>query len=150
MHFWGDDWSKMYEDDLYKAINYFTEYCTKYGLMHFFTKEKYGTMRLEYFYIRTDFDYLLGKNLIFIKNPKLHKFSKYVMNPIIRRSGLGWLIHKYQIFIFNMATISTMHKWPHLRKEVMHEYEFEDLLYEKTKRKVGYKCDWISYSNGDI
>jgi hypothetical protein len=145
-HYWNDEWFEANGADLYKAIDYFEMFNRRYGRWYFFTKEKYGTMRLEAFWFRTHLDNLLGKNLIYIRYPRLHRLST-LLDKVVRFIRLDKIIIHWQRFIFNIATLRTCKKWSNVVEEITDEYCFNTLLYSWTKKKINYSCKWVTYTS---
>lgn len=111
MHEWGDEWFRKYGDQLDAAVSFFQRFLNRYARIPCITKEKYGTLRLEYFY--------LSQNKVFFQ---------------------------YQKFMFNIATLIAYYKWPDIQREILDEYEFDELLYKRIKKHVNYVCYWTHYS----
>lgn len=137
MHSWGDEWFRRYGDELSRAISLFTKINWYLRGPFFLAKEKFGTMRLEYFVIASYIDcVLLRTNPIYIENRILYKISLFLHKTIFRWLGINKLLRCWQVFIFNMATLYTAKKFPHLVDEITDEFEFNELLYEWVKRDL--------------
>lgn len=159
-HYWGDedfDWNA-----LNHCVHLYDHVLKKYGRMCVYTKEKYGTMRLEYLGMGWDgiYGFLNPGHLIFrwksvrisrtriigdmafeSKVDLLYVFNEVTAN-LARYTGISWLIQKYQMFLFNMLTLYCVKKYPHIKDEIMDEYEFNTFLYAWVKRATNYVCGW--------
>lgn len=144
-HDWNEDSFDWHS--LGKACNFFL-YLRSIGRVQISsTKEKYGTMRLEFLFWAGHYHEFMHSMIypgrLFIKWPYLVRLiDMYVFTPIARYSGLCRLVTMYQRLVFNVLTIIAVKKWPHIRYEIMSELEFRDLLYDWTKKKVNYVSNW--------
>ena len=161
-HYWGDedfDWNA-----LNHCVHLYDHVLKKYGRMCVHTKEKYGSMRLQFvgmgwggiygfikpghlFFRWTSFK--INKTVT-IEGEKHTYQQDFLMSlnefteTIAKYTGIRWLIHKYQMFLFNMLTLYCVRKYPHIKDEIMEEWEFERWLYGWVKKKVNYVCRWRS------
>ena len=132
-HFWGEenfDWSS-----LQKAVNHYWFWMYHFAGMCLYTKEKYGTLRLENFW--------LGKVYltIYIKPYSFSNILCKTINTIFPQK----VIAQYQLLVFNIATLIAIKKWPHIKNEIMDDIYFDDYLYDWVKRKVRYVSNWHKY-----
>ncbi len=163
------DWS---EDDfdwhaLNSACNFFSTNIPRYARLCLYTKEKYGTLRLECFGMGHRGIYGLLHPKAIYWNPKgpyyLKKPSKamaklglmphmcsiwYTLNQysaaIAGFTKLSWLFWQYQRAVFNIVTVLAVKKWPHIQDEILDEPEFDDMLYGFVKRHLNYVSNWVS------
>lgn len=162
-HTWGDehfDW-----ESLHKACSFFSK-LTTWARLCIHTKEKYGTMRIEYFGMGHrgiygllnpgDLCFRWGGPKVTIKFPKnvrhLVKLERtpvllsYLFNrftyKIAKKTGLGYVFWLYQKLVFNIFTVIAVKRWPHIKDEILHEDCFDDLLYKRTKKYIGYVNKW--------
>lgn len=138
-HTWGDkdfDWHALDE-----ACQYFSKNVQRYGRMMCFTKEKYGTMRIEFLNMQHHgiYGFLFPRNLYMMA--KYRSMNDFIAN-IFNKIGLGYILWKYKVLVFNIVTIMTVNKWLHIKNEIIDDLYFDDLLYEWTKKKINYKCNW--------
>ena len=148
IHYWGDedfDWNA-----LGKACDFFYKHLRRWGRIGCYTKEKYGTMRLEFFTMSCS-----PYNLIFPGRLSIHPWWLYhisykYITPVLRATGIGYCINQYQRFVFNVVTIIAVRKWPHIQAEIVNEIEFQDLLYKWVKKKIGFVDHWMSYKPGEV
>jgi len=165
-HYWGEenfDW-----DALYKACRFFDVNLKRWARLCVHTKEKYGTMRLEYLGYNEGIYGLIYPGRLWLNYPgptvtkKPHKsIRKYFpeghtyqvglfrviddfITAIARKCGLSRLFYRYQRLVFNIITFIAVKKWPHIKDEIMDEYDFKYLLYDWVKKKVNYVCNWKS------
>lgn len=136
-HEWGDkdfDWKALNE-----ACGFFQRNLQRWARLFCLTKEKYGTLRLEWFdfglhgvlgLINPRIMMWRGSNWVYITNDKI--------TAITRKIGLSWLFWQYQRLIFNILTVIAVKKWSHISAEIVDEYEFEEILYKITKIYIGY------------
>jgi hypothetical protein len=150
-HHWGDkdfDWKALNDACRFFAVN-----LRRYGRMFVLTKEKYGTLRLEFLDIgmgRVEIGTLFfNRNWLYIHSKKIYAFDKAVTKPIARFLRLNTLLRKYQRLVFNLVTLRACQKWPHIKAEILDEYEFKELLYSWVKNKVGYVCNWTNSCSTD-
>jgi hypothetical protein len=143
-HEWGSefDWKS-----LGKACRFFSTYLRLVGRIQMIgTKEKYGTMRLEWFVWNGHYNELLHAMIypgqLFIRWPVWMRRIDKVITAFCAKIGICKLISVYQRFIFNIVTLIAVKRWPHIRYEIMDELEFRDLLYSWVKKKTKYICHW--------
>ena len=126
-HFWGDkdvDW-KGIEDAAY----YIESFCKRWGRLGGQSKEKYGTVR---FYAQFCFCFLSLTHPGYVHYgpyPKwLMKLDIYYGNKFLYRTGLLWLIHKWQKIVYNKAYQNAIKKWPHLRAEILSDADHVEFI----------------------
>ena len=144
MHSWGDDfdWQALNE-----ACTFFSTNLKRFGRISVTgCKEKYGTMRLEFFYwgahYNEFFQSLIHPGRLYITTPGWLRTIDFKIAAIAGRIGLSYIISAYQRLIFNIVTVLAVKKWPHIQREILDEYEFNELLYNFIKKKINYVCDW--------
>ena len=125
-HEWGEedfDWKALDE-----AAKYLEDKCRKWGRVGIWTKEKYGTLRvsttsafaLEYDFLHS----MVYPGYARIVWPKW--FRCYVDWPIgkaLRFLGVIRLVNKYQTWILKHFWLKAANKWPHIKEEIMDEYD---------------------------
>lgn len=145
MHIWGDEWFQKNSLTLRLAIRLFQGLNDLLRGPFFLTKEKYGTMRIEYFMLTPMIDiWLFRQNVVFIHSPRLNKIANFLYY-VFKYTGINYIILKYQRFIFNLITFVTVKKYPEVKEEILDEFEFEDLLYSYVKKRLSYICNWKTY-----
>ena len=126
-HIWADkefDWGS-----LYKAVNYVSGFCKRWGRLGGQSKEKYGTLR---FY--ADFGFLCLHGLVYpgyvyCQFPKwLWKMDIRYIGPFLKKIGLNRLFVKWQSFIYRKAYINACKKWPHIQAEILQNMDYPKLL----------------------
>lgn len=143
MHYWGDegvDW-----ESITKAAHWISSQLRRWGRFTVHGKEKYGTCRLEYFSHAYDLHSLVHSGRLFVNWGKFMWWFNYkVFTPFCEKTGLFKLFWKYQDFIFNMVTLRAAKKWPHIKKEMFDELEYQEILYKWVKKKIGFIDHWRS------
>lgn len=142
-HDWGDadfDW-----DSLYQCVDWFPKQLHRYARFPFLgCKEKYGTMRFEWWgcTFRGPYGLLYPGRLYFHWTTSFLYFTNEYITNISYKIYLTALFSKYQRLIFNIVTLRACQKWPHIVPEITNEYEFNEMLYDWVKKYVGYECVW--------
>lgn len=114
-------WSENHFD--YKALDeacqFFDKNLKRFGrFSDVYILDKYGTIRirLDYFTVRTRVNTLLK------------------------------LLDGYNRLVFNLVTVRAVKKWPHIQAEMLDDTPFQELLYQRIKKYIGFKDHWITYS----
>lgn len=142
MHYYGDDWFEKNGKDLDAAIRLFSSINRTLRGPFFLSKEKYGTMRLEYLFGNTRLDcHLFRLNCLMVRHKKLYRVASF-LDDILDKVYVTRIIWVYQRFIFNKATLVVLMKYPHLQEELLDEPDFEGLLYGWVKKKINYVSGW--------
>lgn len=143
-HEWGDedfDWKS-----LNQACNFFLKLRTIGRIQMASTKEKYGTMRLDWFFWNGHYREFLHSMIypghLYIHWPLWMRKIDEFATVIAKYLGILRLVSCYQRLIFNVITFIAVKKWSHIKDEIMDEYEFNELLYDYTKKKLNYVCNW--------
>ncbi len=146
------DWSETSFDwkALTEACTFFSINLRRYGRISITScKEKYGTLRLEYFFWNAHynefFNSLLRPGYLFVEHPVWLRHIDMKFAILTQYLGLNWIISQYQRLIFNLVTIRAVKKWPHIQAEMLDDHEFQELLYRSVKNYIGYKDHWIMY-----
>jgi hypothetical protein len=141
-HIWGDKWFNKYGGEFNKAMNSFYNLNRLFRGPWFVVKEKYGTMRLEWFNLSPMIDiWLFRRNSVVMQYPRLHKVSK-LLYPVFRVLCINILAVKWQVFVFNIVSLYIGKKHPKILNEVLHEPEFDELLYKWVKRVLNREDQW--------
>lgn len=143
-HYWGDpeyDWKSLYE-----ATSWFPTQAQRWGRMCVHAKEKWGCLRLEYFYWGATLFQLVYPGRLVTEPRWLYDFSYNYARPVLKYSGIGYLIEQYQRLVFNILTIRMVKKWPHLKEELTEDFEFQELLYKRVKKWLDFKDKWVKYN----
>lgn len=141
MHQWGDenvDWK-----GIDGACRYIGNYCTKYGRMSCYTKEKWGMVRAY-----TSMGYLSLHSLIY-PGYAFNQFPKwlwnldcyYITKLLYPFSGL---MTRWQIFIYNRAYQGALKRWPHLRAEILVASDYPELIQgaSRKEKNTTYILGW--------
>lgn len=135
MHDWSSNWPHF--ADVGEAADYIGAFCKKWGKIRVSqTKEKYGTARVYcsfsgcpnlhelfwpgHYYIRWERLGFFGDILQWIDNK--------IIDNIIYYSGINYIFVPYQEFIYRLAYKRAMKKYPHIKKEIKHGADFDELL----------------------
>ena len=150
-HMWGSDFDFM---SLNLACDFFASNLQKYGRIQITgCKEKYGTMRLEWFFWDGHYQQFVHSAMypgwLYIQYPRWMYKVDWFITAIANKSGLSWCLSAYQRLVFNIVTVLAVKKWPHLKDEILEELDFDTLLYSKVKKYLNYKCNWVSMTNED-
>lgn len=120
MHEWGDDWFKTNGTDLYTAIDKFEKICKKYGKIHIYGKEKYGTYRDEYLRLWDGgLHYFLYKSYVRIENDFIYWKIDPIVRKIFKYTGIIKLIQWYQAQVYNYAMQKMCKKYPNIIDELV-------------------------------
>jgi hypothetical protein len=164
MHYWGDedfDW-----DSLNKVIDLFYTYLPLLGRICVHPKEKYGTLRLDFFHFLssdTAFHSLIWPQYLCSRYTSKWRWKvkvnlpgfedyyipwslwvdRYIFTEILVKTRLIKVFWAYQRLIFNIVTVIAVKKYKHIKDEILHELEFDDLLYKFVKKSIGYKSNWV-------
>ncbi len=131
-HYWGDptvDWKGIND-----AAYFIHDYCVRWGRFGGQAKEKFGCVR---FY--TDLGYISLHSLIFpgrvwIAFPKWLNYLDFkIITPILNFT-LGWLIRRWQRWIYTRAYTKALYKWPHLRAEILIHADYLEWIPGASKR----------------
>ena len=142
-HLWGDpdhDW-----ESLYAAVLWFPKQLRRWGRVCVHAKEKWGCLRLEYFYWGPSLFQLIFPGRLTSYPWWFYNFSFKYAQPLLNYSGIGYLIEHYQRLVFNVLTIMMVRKWPHIKDELIEDYDFQQLMYKITKKYLKYTDHWVSY-----
>jgi len=128
MHIWGDkdfDWQA-----LDNAIHLIWWWSTKVGRFGGQIKEKWGCLRFYVFFSDGTLHSLCKPGYYYSQWPKWFYWG--IDWPIIRRvikySGLLWLIHRWQHFIYNFAYQRAVKRFPHIREEILIDADLLELI----------------------
>lgn len=136
MHWWGDegvDWVGISD-----AARFIGLFCRRWGRIFVMDyKEKYGTVR-----VYCSFGHYSLHGLLFpgyaYKRPWFPKwlwtFDIYWLSKIFTNRFIGYPIFLYQIFIYKLAYFIAVHKWSHLREEILDSPDHGEYL-----KFLGYK-----------
>lgn len=133
MHNWGDenvDW-----EGINDAASFIADYCRKWGRLSAHGKEKYGTVR-----VYVGFGHISLHGLV---------YPGYVYNQFpawlwtLDCDYIGRVLQfffekpftKWQIFIYNKAYQHALHKWPHLRAEILVDADYLEYIRGATQIK---------------
>lgn len=142
---WGDDWFELNGNDLYQAEVYIRNYVKRWSRCDLMTKEKYGTIRYQQIFVPgtaiywTKADKFLAK--LFGSRTKTMSYSIKTIDTNIIMSvhtyqyprvlwHTSWLCNRWRQYgkwVLKKAVYSAVKKWPHLKEEVLEDYE-EDYL----------------------
>ncbi len=81
-HFWGDSWS--YWDELYKAESELNAFMRKFRIYYFSTKEKYGSIRYEWLWVRNE----KIRSILFLNTLLLnigYRLVRYKVNQLVKK-----------------------------------------------------------------
>lgn len=126
-HIWGDidfDWNA-----LHQAESYLSRRCRQFGRIGLWTKEKYGTLRVDTmcaFVSQFDFIHSLVKpGHAYYRWPKwFRKYVDWPLGHVMDKIGIVWLIRKYQQMVLKYFWKRAAKKWPHIADEILDEYDF--------------------------
>lgn len=135
MHDWSDksvDWKGVGD-----AAEYIETFCKRWARLGGQSKEKYGTVR---FYANFGVFNLLSLThpgyCHYGPYPKwLIHFDIYYSPTIFKWSGLAWIFSKIQPAIYSKAYINAIHRWPHLRAEILVDADYVELIKGVTRRE---------------
>ena len=126
-HTWGEedfDWKALQEADWYLSKR-----CRQFARLGIWTKEKYGTLRVDttcaYF---TEYEFLhhiFYPGYIRYTWPKW--FRQYVDFPVgkaLRVLGVIYLLNKYQHAVLKYFWKRAACKWPQVSEEILDDYEW--------------------------
>ena len=131
MHSWGEenfDWNVLND-----AIHYVVCFCRRWGRLPLHGKEKWGVMRLEGLYFGFSIIWLIWPGYMYCpKNcPKwLWTLDQHLAHywPLwnwpLYRILFNWWFIPYQVGILKLAHKRAVKKWPHLKAEIMDEYDW--------------------------
>jgi hypothetical protein len=145
------DWSEINFD--WKALNeccdFFATNLRRWGRIQISgCKEKYGTMRLEWFMWNGHYSQFIHSMIfpgyLHIRYPKWMYKVDWIITDIAAKSGISRAVSAYQRLIFNIVTVIAVKKWPHIHDEILDELEFDELLYSYVKKKIKYECNWTT------
>lgn len=130
MHFWGDegvDWK-----GIAGAAEYIGERCRRLGRINVTQyKEKYGTVRVYCSFGYYSLHELIWPGYAYKRDYWPHfmwTLDIYFWPNAFKYSGLGYLLHKWQKFIYRSSYKRALKKWPHLRKEILCCADFSEFL----------------------
>jgi hypothetical protein len=135
MHNWGGNFK--YFADVGSAADEIGEFCKKWARINVLqTKEKYGTARVycsftgfpnihniiwpSYYYIQWRAFSWFGKVMEFVDTK--------IVDNIIYYSGINYIFVPYQKFIYRLAYKRAMKKYPHIKAEIKHGANWDELL----------------------
>lgn len=123
-HDWSEeefDWNALDE-----AAFYLEDKCRKWGRVGIWTKEKYGTLRvsttcaLEYDFLHS----VIYPGHAHIRWPNWFRcYVDWPIGKVLRCLGVIKLINKYQTWILRYFWVKAASKWPHIKEEILDEYE---------------------------
>lgn len=125
------DWSEENFDwkSLNKAIDIIYFWTRHFGRFGGQLKEKFGCIRFYVFFSDGTLYSLCKPGYYYYRWPRwFMKIDHKVIRPIVRGSGLLWLIHKWQAFIYKLAYKRAVDKYPHLRDEILCYADAHELL----------------------
>lgn len=135
------DWSEKDFDwkSLEEACDFFMKLRTIGRIQISGTKEKYGTMRLEWFFWNGHYNEFLHSMIypgyLHIQWPTwFRRIDQFIITPIAVRIGLCRVITAYQRLVLNIITFIAVKKWPHIKNEILGDWDFDNLLYYWTKK----------------
>lgn len=144
------DWSEVDFDwrGLNEACHFFAKSLKRYGRIQITgCKEKYGTMRLEWFHWNGHYNEFLHSIIfpgyLYIKWPAwMRKIDRFITQIAIG-CGLCRALSAYQRLIFNIVTLVAVYRWSHLQEEMLDDLDFDALLYRWVKQDINYVCNWV-------
>lgn len=125
-HMWGEegvDWQAIND-----AASWMPYFMRKWGRFTVHGKEKYGVVRLEFLYMGFNLHKLIFPDYIF----RHRLFPEWLWNidqcleyrtPVYKYLFNWWLV-PYQVWIYKLAYKKAVKKWPHIKKEIMSEYDW--------------------------
>lgn len=125
-HLWGNtdfDWKAL--DD---AGWYITKNCRRWARFGVYTKEKYGTLRIDT--TAAYWTYWPVHSLIYPGyyhyrwSNKLIGWMEYPLAKITEKTGLMRLVNRYQTWVLKYFWKRAARKWPHIAEEILDEYDF--------------------------
>lgn len=127
-HFWGDldfDWKAL--DD---AGYYIQRRCRQFARMGLHIKEKYGTLRISTTCAYTseyDFLYhLIHPGYIYYNWPKwVRQYIDWPLGKTMKMLGVIYILQRWQRFTLKFFWKRAAKKWPHIREEILDDYEWE-------------------------
>src|SRR5258708_13423385 len=113
-HEWGDttfDWEALND-----ACRFFSNNLRRYGRISISgCKEKYGTMRLEWFcwgaHYNEFFHSLIKPGYLYVDFPVWFRNVDRKIAIVMKYLGVSWIIEQYQRLLFNIITIITVTTW---------------------------------------
>jgi hypothetical protein len=127
-HEWGDDWEHW--QDLNDAIYECMVYWKKWGRIGSWGKEKWGCFRHEVGFYEGDWGIheLVKPGHAFYRWPKkLIKYDRFI-GSCINRIGIGYLIRKWQHYIYNRGIQRVCAKYPHIVDELVSDSSYPELI----------------------
>lgn len=128
MHYWGDEWFQKNGNEFSKAIDWCMDNWERWGRIGSHGKEKYGTFRHHpYFYTGWwPIHELLRPGYVAYRGPRwLCRLETEIIQPLVKYSGLVWVIRKYQHYVYNAVVQRALKKWPKFFDELIEDSEFE-------------------------
>jgi len=127
IHYWGDkdfDW-----EALNKAIDLIYWWSRYFGRFGGQIKEKWGCLRFYAFFSDGTLYSICKPGYYWVSWPKwLYRLDTMIFKWVIVNSGLIRLIHKWQYFIYRLAYEIAVKKYPHIRKEILQDADYKELL----------------------
>jgi hypothetical protein len=126
MHEWGEedfDWEALDE-----ACLYLSSQCRRWARFGVWTKEKWGTLRVE-----TTCAFFGEWPLHNLVNPGYVRYtwSRWIMlyidiplGKVLKLIGVTHLIQKFQVAAFKFFWKKAAKKWPHIKDEILDEWEW--------------------------
>lgn len=140
-HFWGDkdfDWKGLNE-----AIDYISDRLQGLARIGVHSKEKYGTARIRCYFVN-NIHSLTHPGYVWSQYPDwLWKLDCYYGDKILKYTGLGYLIFKWQKYIYVDTYRRAVLKWPHIKDEILCNADQLEWLEEVEICKVSDY--WVTY-----
>ena len=138
-HYWGDetfDWNGLNEccDIIYNV-------CTKWGRVGGQIKEKWGNLRFYAQFSDGTIFSLLYPGYHWI--PRWYRWFYFhidlpLISELTRRTGLLWLLRKYQFTMYALGHRICEYAYPHLFDEIYHDTDHPELC-GFTSEQLGWK-----------
>lgn len=144
---WGDegvDW-----EGINDAADFIADYCKKWGRLGGQSKEKFGTVRF-YAMFGLSLHSLFYPGHYYYRWPKwVTTFDLYAFTPICEKLGIHKLWNKWQKKVYSDAYLKAIHKWPHLRAEILCGADHVELVKGVTRRE-GKKLHILGWNGETI
>lgn len=126
-HMWGDedfDWKALDE-----CVEIVQRICCKYGRFGCQAKEKFGCLRAYITWWDGDLHGLIYPGYVWNQFPDwLWKLDQWVIAPTMRRTGVCWLVDKYQRWIYNLAYQKALKLHPELKAEILADADHPEYI----------------------